>query len=376
MLPHSRFQAALLALGAVCAFGQNSADEVLWHYHPNRPGAEAYFRGGAFGAQTGSVTALLFNPAGLAKSSQSFSFIIESGLHSQTEYLDFFYSTFDADFHPLQFVACALRAAPHVFAAAYYYQPTNYRLELRGLAGSESGEPALQRKHSVVGLAFSAEIGKNLNVGGGVEWQQARLHGDFSFYTTSSKAEGWRLALGAIAAWKNWQFGLAARSRYEANGEQSFDLASSPPGLSLQPGAIGSLRAYPISQQSTALVVQEPATLRFGLAAPTIADRLRLSADAEYQDLEPNTPIARWQFYAGGAMQVYPALELGLGCYTFRKDYAAYLDGPASELFLTAGGTLQIATLRLTVSYMDGDLLNEKFTGQRFLNLALGYALP
>ena len=33
------------------------------------------------------------------------------------------------------------------------------------------------------------------------------------------------------------------------------------------------------------------------------------------------------------------------------------------------------AALRLTASYMDGDLLNQDFQGQRFLNLALGYTL-
>ena len=102
---------------------------------------------------------------------------------------------------------------------------------------------------------------------------------------------------------------------------------------------------------------------------------LRRSADAEYLDFDQDRPITRWQFYGGGTVQVTSSLQLGVGCFTFRKDYGDFIDGPQTEIFLTAGGTLTIAALRLTASYMDGDLLNQDFQGQRFLNLALGYAL-
>lgn len=342
--------AAALALASVCGFSQ---DEAVWPHHPNRPGAEAFFHGGAFVSNTGSVTAMLFNPAGLAKMPERFSFLVEGGWHSQTEYLDFFNYNFTADFLPLQFAAAAFHPAGKISAGLFYSQPANYRLDLHDseTAGNENG-PNLQRAYDVVGLALAFDAGRHFIAGGGVEWRQARLQDQLSFYTAEGKMQDWQFSLGAIAMWQSWQFGFAMRSRYEARGERPFS---------------------PV--QGEAVVVQEPLAFRFGFTAPAIAGRVRLSADAEFKNFEANHPVARWQFYGGGLWQLSPAADLGLGGFTFRKDYSSFVDGPPSEFYLTAGGTLKLAGFRLTASYMDGDLLSQDFQGQRFFNVALGYAL-
>jgi hypothetical protein len=308
---------------------------------------------GAFVSSTGSATAMLFNPAGLAKASGRFSFLIESGWHSQTDYLDFFNNSFSSNFLPVQFAAATFRPTQKISTGVFYSQPTNYQLDVQS---DETGtaESNLQRAYDVLGLALSFEMGEYFSMGGGVEWRQARLQDQLSFYTADGKAQDWRFSLGAIALLKDWQFGLALRSKYEAQGEQSSSLLA----------------------QNMSFVVEEPLALRLGLTSPLIASRLRLSADAEYQNFDSNSPIASWQFYGGGRLQLSPALDLGLGCFTFRQDYAAFIDGPPSEVFLTAGGALKIGGLRLTASYMDGDLLNQDFQGQRFLSLALGFAIP
>ena len=365
---------ALVAAATACACGQIPLAAPVWPYHPSRPGAEAYFRGGAFAAETGSVTALLFNPAGLANMPGRLSLLVEGGWCSQTDYLDFRNSSFVSDFQPLQFAAVAFQPAPRYAVGAFYSQPVNFRLDL-GTLETSADAPNLQREYDAVGLAFSAAPVQNLYLGGGVEWRQARSQDQFSFYAASGKADGWRLSLGVIAAWRDWQFGVAARSRYEAQGEQSLQLGLPVVIIVPQPDSSGGSLPGVTAIDAAPFAAEDPASLRFGLTSPVLIKCLRLSADAEYQDFDHDRPITRWQFYGGGTVQVTSSLQLGVGCFTFRKDYGDFIDGPQTEIFLTAGGTLTLAALRLTASSMDGDLLNQDFQGQRFLNLALGYAL-
>jgi hypothetical protein len=121
---------------------------------------------------------------------------------------------------------------------------------------------------------------------------------------------------------------------------------------------------------------EEPATIRLGLATPYAFGRLRLSADAEYKDFTSEIPIERWQFYSGGLFKLTPNFDLGFGAFTFARDYSAFIEGPQSETFLTVGASVKFASLRLSASFMDSDLLTKDFVGQQFFNFAVGYGIP
>jgi len=290
--------------------------------------------------------------------------------------LDFSNSQFAADFQPLQFAVGTARLADRLTAGLFYARPTDYRLELRPPEALESAVPFLQRQYATVGLGVAAEVTSQVRVGAEMEWRQAELQDDFSFYASSGHAHDWRFSAGVITAWRDWQFGLVARSSYLAHGEQSFEPALQATKLESQQTPAGSSQPEITSAASSSFSAEEPALLRLGLMTPPIAQRLRVSADAEFQNFDSNAPILRWQFYTGAAMRISSALEWGWGCFTFRKDYSAFVDGPVSEIFLTTGATVQIAALRLTASYMNGDLFNSDFAGQQFVNVALGCGIP
>jgi hypothetical protein len=233
-----------------------------------------------------------------------------------------------------------------------------------------------ERQLESLGFALAYSFGQNLHAGASVEWRRASIQEEVFSTVAAGHSSAPRFSAGAIYSWNGWQVGFAGQTNYRALGDLSLESAARvtviiPPGHS---GANG--RPELITLEKFPIVAEEPATFRLGLASPSFFDRFYLIADVEYKDFDLNAPILRWQFYGGGAVQLSSALEMGVGCFTFRKDYSAYVDGPSSEVFLTTGGTLKIASLRIAASYLDGDLLNEDFTGQRFVNVALGYLIP
>ncbi len=346
---------------AASAFARQSPGEnaEAWQYHPNRAGAEAYMQGGAFSAASGNVTTMLFNPAGLAQMPGRFSFMLETGWASRTDLFRFFNIDITTGFQPVQFAGIAFHPEHRISLGAFFFQPTNYEVDLGGIRttmalasdrASSGDESQQQRNEIALGLAGATAVTPQLYLGGSVEWRRAHMRNDVAQAFVEGDDTGLRFSLGAVGLVKQWQFGLSAQSRYEATS------------------------ALPAA--SSRFVREEPATIRLGLMTPAILQRLRLSADAEYKNFADDAPVKKWQFHGGGKLALLPGIQLGFGAFTFLKDYSAFIDGPESEIFLTSGATVQLSSFRVSVSYLDGDLLNKNFAGQRFLNLALGYTIP
>jgi hypothetical protein len=389
MFTRSSFFIAAICLGAtINASGRQFTNRqrennVSWPYHPNRLGVEAYMQGGAFVSKTGSVTSLLFNPAGIAQSPGRLVATVETGWASETDYLRFFKVNFASAFQPVQFAAVVFQPWPKLSVGAYYARPTHYDLEMGPIAiatvdhpegTGETFAPILKREQTSLGLALAAPLGKHFYFGGGVEWRRANIRDEIYTSFTEGDAEAVRFSAGAILQIDEWNIGISAQTKYKASGDITFNTPLST-NIDLDPDLRGNNNFLIIRPEPFRFSIQDPASIRFGIATPYAFGRLRLSVDAEYKDFNDDAPIERWQVYGGGAFDLFSNVHLGFGLFTFAKDYSAFIDGPESETFLTLGGSIELAQLRLSASFMDGDILNQDFKGQRIINFAVGYMM-
>jgi hypothetical protein len=356
---------------------------VVWPYHPNRPGVEAYMQGGAFVANTGSLASLLFNSAGIAKMSNRVTATVESGWASGTEYLRFFEVNLASNFQSVQFAGIAFQPIRRLSVGAYYAQPSGYDLETEPISITSIDHPdgtgeflftSFQRKQTSIGLVLATSLGERFDLGSGVEWRRSNARDELNQIVLEGSAEALRFSVGAILKLWEWQGGISAQTKYKASGD--FIAQNSQPIIRVDsPEQYGNNARLEVSAEKFPFYNEEPATIRFGLATPMAFGRLRFNADAEYTDFESDVPIERWQFYGGGSLKLAPNLNLGFGAFTFAKDYSAYIEGPDSEIFWTVGASIEWASLRFSANFMDSDLLTKDFVGQQFFNFAIGYAI-
>lgn len=378
------FIAALVFGITGASLSQERTTAISWPYHPNRPGAEAYLQGGAFVANTGSVTAMLFNPAGLAQMPGRLTATVETGWASNTEYLDFFNIDFATGFQAIQFAGVALQSWRKLTIGAFYARPTDYDLDVGPLAivdendpdgYGESVDPLLKREQTSLGVSLAASFGEQLYLGGGMEWRRSSVRERIIDVRAEGDADAVRFSVGAILQVRQWHAGISAQSKYNASGEVTYGSAPltriDVPSEGRRPQDF-----YKVDPAKFPFTYQEPITVRFGVTTPYAFGRLRLSADAEYKDFNSTVPIERWQFYSGGAFKLISNVHLGFGAFTFRKDYSAYIDGPDSETFLTVGGSLELSQFRFSASFMDSDLFTKDFVGQKFANFAISFVIP
>jgi hypothetical protein len=381
------FIIAAFVLGmAICAFGRQVRvnTEVPWIYHPNRPGVEAYMRGGAFAANTGSVTAMLFNPAGLAQMPGRLTATVETGWASNTEYIRFFNIDLASGFQPVQFAGVALQPCRKLSVGIFYARPTDYNLDFGRIelvdettpdGTGQVYEPEMAREQTSLGLTLATSLGEPLYLGGGVEWRRSSIQDEIISIRSEGDADAVRFSLGAILKIRQWHLGVAAQTKYKASGDITYkDKAPLEIRIDPDPSRGGPFELTPLI--TSRFSNEDPATIRFGVATPYTFGRLRLSADAEYKDFESTVPIERWQFYGGGSVKLTPNFNLGFGAFTFRKDYSAYIEGPDSEFFWTVGGSVELSQFRFSGSFMDGDLFTQNFAGQRFINFAVSFIVP
>lgn len=379
---------AAITLGATThAWAQQSQvnAEISWLYHPNRPGVEAYMQGGAFVANSGSLTAMLFNPAGLAQMPGRLTAMVETGWASDTEYLRFFHVDLTAGFQPVQFAAVAYRPGSQITVGAFYVRPARYEID-PGSVGittednpegtGEFIEPLMKREQTSIGLALATTLGKKFLLGGGLEWRRSSLRENMLNAAGEGDANAVRFSAGAIMQINRWRLGLSAQTNYKASGAVNFAPALPLVLVTIPSDELGNQRPIVVRAEGFRFSAEEPTTIRLGLTTPDIWGRLRFSADAEYKNFENNAPIKRWQFYSGGAVTLASNLRWSFGAFTFTKDYSAFIEGPHSEVFWTTGGTLELSQLRFSASFMDSDLLTKDFVGQQFVSFAVGYVIP
>ncbi len=343
-------------------------------------------QGGAFVANTGSVTAMLFNPAGLAQMPGRLTATVETAWASETEYLDFFNVDFVVGFQPVQFAGVVLQPNKKFSIGAFYAQPTNYDIQFEPISirtvehpegTGEFLEASLERRQISLGLALATSWGEHFHLGGGVEWRRSSVSDRLSISVAEGHADGVRLSIGTIFQISQWYLGIVAQSKYKATGDASLKDNAPLVRIDVPPEQRGNYELInPASAEEFPFSNEEPAAIRFGVATPYAFGRLRFSADAEYKDFESTVPIERWQFYGGGSVKLTSNFNLGLGAFTFRKDYSAYIEGPDSEIFWTVGGSLEFSQFRFSGSFMDSDLLTEDFVGQQFFNFAIGFVIP
>jgi hypothetical protein len=373
----------------LCAFGRQVRvnTEAPWPYHPNRPGVEAYMQGGAFVATTGSVTSMLFNPAGLAQLPGRFVATVESGWASESDFVSFFDIKIASGFQPVQFAAFAFKPSRNFSLGVYYARPTHYDLDFPRIpiltidhpeGTGEFIDAASRREQFSLGLSLALPLRERFSLGGGVEWQRASLRDEIWHTVAEGDGDAVRFAIGAILQVNDWNMGIAAQTNSKVSGDVTFE--DSEPLVQIDP------QVDPVRNNNNARLIarpeqfgfshEEPATIRFGLATPYVFGRLRLSADAEYKDFNSEYPIERWQFYGGGIFRLASNVDLGFGAFTFAKDYSAYIDGSESETFWTVGVAIELAQFRLSASFMDGDLFTQNFSGQQFVNFAVSFVVP
>ncbi len=358
---------------------RQASDELPYPYHPNRPGAQAYAQGGAFVASTGSVTSMLFNPAGIAQLEGRAMLTLEAGWSSRTDYLPFFNSDFAAESRPLQFVGFALTVKPKWTVGAYFFRPTDYELDFGEFAvttpndpegAGEVMRPVFERRQFGLGLNLARSMSKAWRLGLGMEWRRAEVRDEVLSALAQGQADAVRFALGSVVQWRAWRFGIALQSQYKAEGEAAFENGV----YAVVPDPQNPARPLAFTVEAVDFKTREPLTARLGFATSPFFGRLTISGDAEYKDYLATIP--RWQFYGGSTLKLTSFLQLAVGSFTFRKDYSGYVDGPSSEVFLTCGGMLKLKRVHINVSFMEGDLLNEDFEGQKFFNMAAGFMLP
>ncbi len=352
---------------------------VSWPRHPNRLGVEAYLQGGALVANTGSVTAMLFNPAGLAQMPGRLMATVEAGWVSETKYLRFFNGGLVSGLQPLQFIGVAFQTWHKLSIGAFYARPTHYTqsesIAFLNADFENTGEflkASFKRYQTSLGLVLAAPLGEQFHLGGGVEWHRSGFRDEINQASAEGDAEAVRFTAGAILRIKDWSAGIAAQTKYKASDDFTFKNNSLLVNIDPDPSAGGFNLLMPSAFQFS---YEEPATIRFGVATPNAFGRLRLNADVEYKDFSSNIPIERWQFYGGGNFQLAPNVHLGFGAFTFAKDHSAYIADPESEIFWSVGGAIALAPFRFSASFMDSDLLTKNFAGQQFLNFAVGYAI-
>ncbi len=341
-------------------------DDLPYPYHPNRPGALAYAQGGAFVASTGNVTAMLFNPAGITPLEGELALTLEGGWNSRTEYLSFFNSDFTSNTQPLQFAGLAVVPKAKWAVGAYYFRPTDYELDFGEFVTATPNDPdgagevlesVFERRQYGLGINLARSMGTNWHLGIGMEWRRAEARDEVIGALAQGKADAVRLAIGSIVQVRDWRLGVSLQSQYKAAGEAVFTNGSD---FDLEPFKF---------------TTREPASVRAGFVSPLILKRLRVNGDFEYKDFKAEEAIARRQFYGDATLQLTSFFQLAWGAFTFRKDYSNFVDGPVSETFLTCGGNLMFGHFNFTASFMEGDLLNQNFEGQKFLSLAVGYTL-
>lgn len=375
------FIVAAFAFGTTSAsFSQQRTRGISWPYHPNRPGVEAYMQGGAFVANTGSVTAMLFNPAGLSQMPGRLTAAVETGWASSTEYIRFFNIDITSGFRPVQFAGVAVQPWRKLSLGIFYARPTDYNLDFGRIelvdettpdGTGQVYEPEMAREQTSLGMSLATSFGEQLYFGGSVEWRRSSIQDELSSINSEGDADAVRFSVGAILQARQWHVGISVQTKYEASGYLKFK--SGPAFLRVDPsrGNNGFLRLSPVKFSN-----EDPATIRLGLATPYAFGRLRFNADAEYKDFNNDEPIERWQFYGGGTFKLVSNVHLGFGAFTFRKDYSAYIEGPKSETFWTIGASVEISQLRFSGSFMDGDLLSKDFVGQQFINFAISFVIP
>ena len=343
-------------------WAQQLRAELPFPYHPNRVGAQAYAQGGAFVAQSGSVAGMLFNPASIAALAGKLAFTIEAGCNSRTEYQPFFNDTFSKQTHLVQFAGVAIVPRARWAVGAYFFQPTDYELDFgefaaAGASARVNEESLFARRQLGFGINLARKMSATWQLGLGVEWRRAEVRDEVLGVLARGDAHDIRFALGGIVQVRDWQIGAALHSEYKAASDALFTYNDQR------------------TSERMHFSAKEPASIRVGFVSPALWSRLRVSGDAEYKNFANSEPIPRGQFYGGTTLKLSSQVELAAGVFTFRKDYSAFVDGPRSEVFLTGGGTLKFGGLHLTISYMEGDVLNENFEGQRFVNLAAGMVL-
>jgi hypothetical protein len=268
----------------------------------------------------------------------------------------------------------------------FYARPTDYNLDFGRIelvdettpdGTGQVYEPEMAREQTSLGMSLAASFNEQLYLGAGMEWRRSSIREEISDIRAEGDADAVRFSAGAILQVRQWHMGFSVQSRYKASAEVTYN-AGDPlvridgPDEGRRPSDF-----YELSSAQFSFASHEPITLRFGIATPDVFGRLRLSADAEHKDFaSTDDPIERWQFYGGGTFKLVSNVHLGFGAFTFRKDYSAYIEGPDSEVFLTAGGSVEFSQFRFSASFMDSDLLTADFVGQQFFNFAIGFVIP
>jgi hypothetical protein len=223
---------AAFALGITSSsFSQERTTTISWPYHPNRPGVEAYVQGGAFVANTGSVTAMLFNPAGLAQMPGRLMAAVETGWASNTEYIRFFNIDLASGFQPVQFAGVAVHPWRKLSLGIFYARPTDYNLDFGRLefvdettpdGTGQVYEPEMTREQTSLGVSLAASFGEQLHLGGGVEWRRSSIQDEISSIRSEGDADAVRFSLGAILKIRQWHLGAAAQTKYKASGNITY----------------------------------------------------------------------------------------------------------------------------------------------------------
>lgn len=343
-------------------------------------------QGGAFVASTGSVTAMLFNPAGLAQMPGRLTAAVETGWASRTEYIRFFNIDIASGFQPVQFAGVAVRPGQKFSLGIFYARPTDYNVDFGRIelvdettpdGTGQVYEPEMAREQTSIGMSLAASFNEQLYLGAGMEWRRSSIREEISDIRAAGDADAVRFSAGAILQVRQWHMGFSVQSRYKASAEVTYNAGDSlvridGPDEGRRPSDL-----YKVSSAQFSFASHEPITLRVGIATPDVFGRLRLSADAEYKDFaSTDDPIESWQFYGGGNFKLVSNVHLGFGAFTFRKDYSAYIEGPDSETFLTVGGSVELSQFRFSASFMDSDLFTKDFVGQKFANFAIGFVIP
>ena len=346
-------------------------------YRLNRTGAQAYMQGGAFAAETGNVTAMLFNPAGLAGLSGRLTATVEAGWVSQTAGQNFFDAELGAGLQSVQFAGIGLQPWRHLAIGMYYAQPARYNDDEVEVEFVESlnwerrhhrhhvESRVIKREQISVGLVLASVLGKQFYFGGGVEWRSSGVRERFFHVRTQDDAAAVRFSAGAILNVWDWRIGISGQTRYQAIDNESYQSRGHKFFDSFDP-----FDETPASNIS--FVEAEPATMRLGIATPYVLGRLRFSADAEYKNFDNELLVAPWQFYGGGTFKLASNVYLSFGGFSSAKDYSTYLD----DAYLTAGAMIELAQFRLSASFIDSALLAQNIAGQQFVNFAVSYVIP
>ena len=293
------------ALSQQCDEARRVNANLSSDYRLNRTGAQAYMQGGAFAAETGNVTAMLFNPAGLVGLSGRLTATVEAGWISKNAGQSFFDDELVDGLQPVQFAGIGLQPWRRFAIGVYYAQPARYNddeveVELVESTRRERRHHrhhvesrVMKREQISLGMALASVLGKQFYLGGGVEWRSSVLRERFFRMRTPDDAAAVRFSAGAILNVWDWRIGISGQTKYHA-----LDLEKD-----YTPGRLFfEFDETPAS--SASFVEAEAATMRLGIATPYVLGRLRFNADAEYKNFAHEAFIAPWQFYGGGTFKL------------------------------------------------------------------------